>query len=652
MTSTVAETTFALRVLDHASSMMAYWDRDLRCCYANNAYQQWFGKTGRELLGTTLPELLGPALYSLNQPYILGALAGRPQQFERSITGPDGIERYSLARYHPDVVDGEVVGFIAEVSDVGMLKTLEASLEEEIAFKRCIVDALRKKDAALEAAQQLGQIGSWHWEIETDITTWSYTLYRLFGYDPTQLPPTFAEHAKLYTPASFALLQTAVDTALSHGTPYILALEYVTPNGSTAWIEARGEVERDSKGAIVGLHGTVQDITRDRRLVEALQAQTHRLELAIDAAHMGMWHWDALNDVLILENEQAGDILGIAHEAPQYMTASTFFDAMWHADCRQAFHEAAERCFEQGESRFYFTGRFHCQKERQLRWLECTGRVIGEQGARRMIGAFFDISERVAIQEALQGTVTRLKESDARKTEFLSTLGHELRNCISPLSSAFQLMHVKIAEAGTERLSSIVTRQFAHISRLVDDIFDLRRLQCNEFKIERWRISFNDVVDSATSMCEDAFRRAGHRLTIDMPQHDIECDGDFTRLTQVLVNLLTNACKYTPPGGVIALSLRPDGPDHLVLEVSDNGIGIAADALERVFDLYVQIHREARPPNAGLGIGLHLVKILVTLHGGTVTAESAGPGKGTTMRVRLPRESGTMRVAPSRLPTP
>ncbi len=640
MTDTISEKSFALRILDHASSMMAYWDRDLRCCYANSVYKKWFGKSGQELLGTTLPELLGPALFSLNKSYILAALAGQPQEFERSITGPDGVVRHSLARYHPDVVDGVVIGFIAEISDVCVLKTLEASLEEEIALKRRMVDALNKKDAALEAAQQLGQIGSWHWEIESDITTWSHGLYRLFDYDPHKLPPTFAEHAKLYTPDSWMLLKTAVDAALACGTPYILALEYLAPDGSTGWLEARGEVERDNKGSIVGLHGTAQNITRHKRLVEALQAQTHRLELAIDAAHMGMWRWNALSDILILENAQAGDIFGIAQDRLLDRTASTFFDALWHEDCRQAFQEAAERFFEQGESSFYFRGRFHCHKAQQVRWMECTGRAIGGPGERQMTGAFFDISEPIAIKEALQHTVAQLEENDARRAEFLSMLGHELRNCITPLSSGMQLMRVKMAGSGMERIEGIMTRQLTHVTRLVDDIFDVRRLQCNELRLECWRISLNDVVDSATAMCEDALVRAGHSLTIDMPEQDLEFDGDFVRLTQVLVNLLANACKYTPPGGAIAVRLCADGPDHLVMAVSDNGIGIAADALDRVFDLYVQLHQDARHPNAGLGIGLHLVKTLVELHGGTVTAASAGSGKGTTMRVQLPNTCG------------
>ena len=638
--NTTGQNSFALRVLDHTSSIMAYWDADLRCRYANGACQQWFGKSEAELLGCLLPDLLGPALFSLNRPYVLGVLAGHPQQFERSLTGSDGVVRRSLARYHPDVVDGAVVGFIVEIADVGPLKTLEASLEVEIALKRRMIDALGRKDAALEAVQQLGQIGSWHWEIESDITTWSHGLYRLFGYDPHKLPPTFAEHARLYTPDSLALLQTAVLTTLTCGTPYVVALEYLAPDGGTGWMEACGEVERDDRGSIVGLHGTARDITRERRLADALQAQTQRFALLVDAAHMGVWHWNALSDVLILESAHACDILGIGGDAPQSRTASTFFDALWTEDCRHAFQAAAARFFDEAESGFYFLGRFHCPRERRARTIECTGRAIGGQGERRMICAFFDISERIAIQDALQQAVVQQEENDMRNAELLSTLGHELRNCISPLSSGMQLMHARMTAMGMERVEGIMTRQLIHITRLVDDIFDLRRLQCRELEIERCRISLNDVVDSATSMCEDALARAGHSLAIDVPEPDIELEGDFVRLTQVLVNLLTNACKYTPRCGAIAVSVRADGPDHVVLSVSDNGIGIAADDLDRIFGLYVQIRPEVRSPNAGLGIGLHLVKKLVEFHGGTVTASSAGRGKGTTMRVRLPRSPG------------
>jgi len=637
MRCTSIEASFALRVLDHSSSMMAYWDRTLTCRYANRVYEKWFGTPGAQLIGTRLPDLLGKEIFALNEPHIRAVLDGEAQVFERTIPGPDGVHRRSLARYHPDLVDGIVVGFIAEVSDVGPLKELEARLEEEVATKGRMVVALHKKEAALEAAQELGRMGSWHWEIESDITTWSSGLYRLFGRDPACLSPSYAEHAQLYTPDSWRLLRESVDCALTRGIPYEIELEYYRPEGGTGWLASRGEVERDSTGMIVGLHGTAQDVTQAHRLLHALQAQTQRLELALDAARLGIWQWNSQTDAVTWENREVRRILGLDDDTPACASGTAFFAGLLHPGDRQSFFDAAAGFLAGRADRFVFEGRIAPAGDGQVRWIECVGRAIDDASGQRILtGTMLDVSDRVATREALQDTVAVLRNSCEHQSTFLFALGHELRNYLNPLSAGLQMLGPALASGAPQRIGALMSRQLDHISRLIGDIFDLRRIQSGELLLERSTMSLNGMVNEAIEVCAPLVKCSGHALMVQMPEDELQVEGDKGRLTQAVVNLVTNACKFTPPGGHIALALRRDGEGNGVLTVRDDGIGMAQEVLDTIFHLYVKLDQSVVPACAGLGIGLHLVKRIVELHGGTVAASSDGPGQGSTLSMHIP----------------
>lgn len=266
-------------LVDQVPAMLAYWDRDLRCRFANRAYERWFGVDPDSLVGTTLNELLGPALFALNEPYVRAALAGQQQVFERIVPGPGGARRHSLATYVPDIVDGQVQGFVAHVAEVTQLKETEAALRAEAAQREIALNQLRESRAALVEAQRLGGVGNWDWEIASDITIWSDELYRIFGRDPTQLPPGFAEHGHLYRPDSWQQLQQAVARAVGHGEPYTLELQYHRPDGHVGWLEARGEAVRDETGDIVRLRGTVHEVTQ-RHQMEAARIEARAAEEA------------------------------------------------------------------------------------------------------------------------------------------------------------------------------------------------------------------------------------------------------------------------------------------------------------------------------------------------------------------------------------
>ncbi len=264
-------------VVDNVPAMIAYWNADLICRFANPAYREWFGVDPAQLVGKHISELLGRELYALNKPYLDAALQGHAQTFERIIPGPAGTVRYSLAQYVPDVADGQVRGLLVHVADVTPLKDTEEALRQEMAERARVHELLLSSAAELDQAQQLGAIGSWSWQVDGDRVAWSAELFRMLGCNPTLGTPSFAEQARLYTDDSFARLQQAVGKALDTGEPYTLDLQYRRPDGHEGWVEARGETVSAASGRIIGLRGTVQEITQRREQQQALELAQGRL---------------------------------------------------------------------------------------------------------------------------------------------------------------------------------------------------------------------------------------------------------------------------------------------------------------------------------------------------------------------------------------
>jgi len=257
------------RLVDHVPSMLAYWDCDLRCRFANRAYERWFGVDPDGLIGTSIAALLGPELYALNEPHIQAVLRGEAQEFERVVPGPGGVKRHSLATYIPDVVDGRVVGFIAHVTEVTSLKQTEEMLRSEIEQRQRAYELLRRSESALREAQRLGRIGSWEWEAGTDTMVWSDEIFRIYGRDPARPPPRYAELQSLYTADSWSRLYECVSRAVDQGDPFEIEVEYVRPDGGTGWVEARGEAVRDAGGRLERVRGTVLEITPRRQMEQA-----------------------------------------------------------------------------------------------------------------------------------------------------------------------------------------------------------------------------------------------------------------------------------------------------------------------------------------------------------------------------------------------
>ena len=342
-----AQTEHYLRVVvDSVPAMLAYWDRDLRCKFANPAYETWFGVKPEALIGKHIRELLGPDLFALNKPFIDAALDGQPQMFERLIPGPDGVRRHSLANYVPDMVNGEVAGFLVHVNDVSALKKAEESLRQEITERERAHQLLSISNTSLSEAQRLGRIGSWTWNAAADVTTWSDELFRIFGREPGNAAPSFAEHSKMYSANSFSALQNAVGAALSAGKSYSLELEFIRPDGTSGWLEARGEVTKDRQGAIVGLQGTVLDITERRELTARLEEQHEMLRVTLQSIGDAVITTDRSGHITWM-NPVAEQMTGwLSSEAVGRVHSQVFH--IVHAETRKPSPSPVDLCLSQG----------------------------------------------------------------------------------------------------------------------------------------------------------------------------------------------------------------------------------------------------------------------------------------------------------------
>jgi PAS domain S-box-containing protein len=254
---------------------------------------------------------------------------------------------------------------------------------------------------------------------------------------------------------------------------------------------------------------------------------------------------------------------------------------------------------------------------------DSAGEVIGA------VLVFRDVSERKKAEAAL-------REGDRRKDDFIALLAHELRNPLAPIRNGLQVMRLAGGDANAiARARVMMERQLGHMVRLIDDLLDVSRISRNKMELRRSRVLLADVVSNAVETARPLIEAEGHELTITLPPAPIFLDADLTRLAQVFSNLLTNSAKYTERGGHIWLTAEFRTGEAFVT-VRDNGIGIPKESLATIFDMFSQVDRSIERSTGGLGIGLALVKGLVEMHGGAVTAASAGSGKGSAFTVRLP----------------
>ena len=301
-----------------------------------------------------------------------------------------------------------------------------------------------------------------------------------------------------------------------------------------------------------------------------------------------------------------------------------------HPDDRSNVRQAFEK-WSKGRADTYDVEFRTIPREGTLRWINARGIVIGFREGRpyKLSGIATDITDRKRVEE-------ERKEADRRKDEFIATLAHELRNPLAPIRNVISLLQLQGSlDPTVSHARDIIGRQIDHLTRLIDDLLDVSRITSDKLELRKERVSLSEVVALAVESSHPFIDQHHHRLSILLPGEPLYLNADKPRMAQVIMNLLSNAAKYTPMGGSITVSSERQG-ENVTLRVKDNGIGIAPEQLSQIFDMFYQANRSYDQLHGGLGIGLTLVRRLVEMHGGQVEVHSQGLNEGSEFVVHLP----------------
>jgi PAS domain S-box-containing protein len=369
------------------------------------------------------------------------------------------------------------------------------------------------------------------------------------------------------------------------------------------------------------------DITERRSAQEAVEDRERELSEAQRLAAIGSWFWDVAED----RTDSSPELLRIFGfpEGARLPGFAAQRGTMYREEDWDRLNAAVQSALASGVP---YSVDLRAFRDGRPIWVTARGTPVRDLqgGIVALRGTVQDITERKQIEEAL-------READIRKDEFLATLAHELRNPLAPLRNALAILRGADGHgAAAVRARELMERQLAHLVRLVDDLLDVSRVSQGKVAMKKNVTSLQSVVDVALETARPLMDAAGHTLKVQLPHEPVLLHVDPTRIAQVLANLLNNAAKYTPRDGQIVLSARLLEPARLELRVQDNGVGIPADMLEKVFDLFTQVGGALERSQGGLGIGLSLARRLVELHGGSLRATSAGERQGSTFVVELP----------------
>jgi PAS domain S-box-containing protein len=606
-------------------------DTQGRVTYVNPAAEALFGWTSAELLGRKMHDVTHYK-HPDGRPFPAEECAGLRvlrdgtplREYDDVFIRKDGSFFPVVYSSAPLVTEGRTVGLVVVFRDVTERKRAEEAQARLAAIVESSQDAIVGKT------------------LDGVILSWNAGAERVFGYAPHEV---IGRSIRLLIPPERQDEEEEILARIRRGE----SLEHyetvrVAKDGRRLDISLTVSPVRDRAGHVIGASKIARDISQRKEAENALRESEERYRrAAAEAAEAAAANAKfraffeqgtnfagvlALDGRVVEPNRLCLDFCGFTRDE---VLGKPFWECGWWNRSATLMDMVRAACLQAAGGRPFRTETPYFLAGGAERVVDLILAPVTDEAGRVLFVAATgtDVTDRRRMEDAL-------REQDRRKDEFLALLAHELRNPLAPLRNGLQVLRLAEGDAGAvAQTRAMMERQLGHMVRLIDDLLDISRINRNKMELRRSRVLLADVVSSAVETARPLIETAGHELTLTLPPDPVYLDADLTRLAQVLSNLLTNSAKYTPPGGHIRLAAERCGED-VVVSVRDNGIGIPAESLGNIFDMFSQVDRSIERSTGGLGIGLALVKGLVEMHGGAVAAESAGLGQGSTFTVRLP----------------
>jgi PAS domain S-box-containing protein len=545
-------------------------------------------------------------------------LGGQSLEFEEWITLRNGMVRYWLSRKMPMWdSSGRIIGLLGISRDITARKEAQARAE---------ADRLK-----LETAMQAAGLVTAEIDYRTNLNHISAELARLFELgDKEMVVPRQVIFDRIHPDDRDRYVEAIRRTLDPSGDGHLsIKVRSLAPSGTVRWMHIVLQVTfsmiegqmRPDRGICAAA-----DVTAEMNAERKALAAQRLTQSVIENAGALVYAKD-LQGRFILSNQAWRRLHGLSpEEASQASDVQVLGD-----EAAAQLRENDRRVIDSGEPMVF--------EEKAL----IRGRTVTFRSHKFPL---FDDAGQVYAVCGVSTDITDVVDADRRKDEFIATLAHELRNPLAPIRNGLEILKRTPELPGPAmKVRDMMDRQLSHLVRLVDDLLDVSRITRDKLEMRIRPVTLQEIVNDAIEASRPSIEAARHELTVKVPTDAVHLEGDLTRLAQVVSNLLNNAAKYTPPGGRIELAARVEG-GSAVIDVRDNGSGIAADVLPHVFDIFAQGSCMREHAQGGLGIGLWLVKKLVELHHGSIEAHSGGPGRGSTFTLRLPVRAGSPSAAP------
>jgi PAS domain S-box-containing protein len=514
------------------------------------------------------------------------------------------------------------------------VSSVDPSSESEHDFQAAVAPDAWRSAALLKAIVDSSDDAIISKDLSGVITSWNQSAERLFGYTADEVvgrpitllipPDRLDEEPKI-------LDQLRRGERVDH-----FETMRLRKDRSQLHISLTISPIRDGGGRIVGASKIARDITERKQAEVALSNRHAQFETLLNQSPLGVYLIDSdfrIREVNPLARPFFGDISDLIGR-----DFDEVIHRLWHKRFADEIVARFRHVLDTGDPYIALErGELRIDRGATEYYDWRLSRITLADGRYGVVCYFRDISAEVQARTALRDYAERLQKADQRKNEFLATLAHELRNPLAPIRNAVEILKRPDLTAEDFQIARRITEnQLNQMVRLVDDLLDISRISSGKIRLRKERLTVASIVDQALQNSQPHVDAAGHRVSLSLPPATVYLEGDPLRLAQVVSNLINNACKYSDNNGRIEIKAAVETEKILILSVKDTGIGIAAEHLPRIFELFSQVGAVSNRSQDGLGIGLALVRGLVELHGGSVEARSEGIGKGSDFIVRLP----------------